>query len=396
MLSSNTSTSASVVDAEAWLPVIDWPEYEVSTLGNVRRIKTGKILPTIVHGGYLKVTLCRYKGRKVGILHRLVALAHIYNPKPNERVYVNHIDGDKLNPKVSNLEWVTPRENIQHAAKTGLMDGNQRRSRKVVGKNVITGEEVIYDSMVEAGKATGANPSGISACIAGKGLTAGGHQWRLHIIEPKSNCWRALLACDEYQFEPDRYEISDYGEIRNAKAQRPLHPSLNGNGYYIVNLTVLDRETRRIFLVHRLVASAFLGPPPDGAKCDVDHIDGDPKNNEVGNLQWLTKQKHAEKTNGRKVVQLAMDGTVVGHYDSIKAAATQTDRSHQSICDVLSGRRRNIAGYTWKYAEELPKKQPESTINVDLSSYIAEILGEPDTSQIDLSDYVDEVLNNMV
>lgn len=69
----------------------------------------------INHKGYRTVTL---KTRKTISLHRLVALAFIPNPENKE--HVNHIDGNKENNHVSNLEWVTASENNKHAFATGL------------------------------------------------------------------------------------------------------------------------------------------------------------------------------------------------------------------------------------------------------------------------------------
>lgn len=97
-----------------WKTIQINPKYEVSNLGDVRNIKTQKILkPQIKPNGYSDVDLNMKDIRKCGMyIHRLVALAFIPNPynKPN----VNHKDLNKQNNTVDNLEWVTQKENVQH------------------------------------------------------------------------------------------------------------------------------------------------------------------------------------------------------------------------------------------------------------------------------------------
>ena len=90
-------------------------DYEITKNGEVINKRTQHILkPQKNSKGYLRVMIC---GKKY-FVHRLVAEKYI--PNPNNYEQVNHIDGNKLNNNVDNLEWVTNKMNREHAVKTGL------------------------------------------------------------------------------------------------------------------------------------------------------------------------------------------------------------------------------------------------------------------------------------
>jgi len=112
--------------SEVWKPVPEYEgHYEVSSLGNVRGIgryvdtKSGssRIAPRQLKcqstTDYPRVHLSKDGAGKHYLVHRLVALAFL--PNPENKPQVNHIDGDKANPVLSNLEWVTNSENVRHS-----------------------------------------------------------------------------------------------------------------------------------------------------------------------------------------------------------------------------------------------------------------------------------------
>lgn len=120
---------------EEWRPVKGYEgRYEVSSFGRVKRLarvihrktcfdyRVPEIIMTlkIRKSGYVEVKLSKgtRESRKDFMVHRLVAEAFL--PKRKGRDYVDHLDGDKQNNHVSNLEWVTMRENNVRAYQTGL------------------------------------------------------------------------------------------------------------------------------------------------------------------------------------------------------------------------------------------------------------------------------------
>ena len=97
-------------EAEHWKQIPDWPSYEVSTLGRIRVIKTGKIRATeVTPAGYVCVKLSKAGKKTTKAVHRLVAEAFI--PNPNSSPNVLHWDDVGTNNKVTNLRWGTPKDN---------------------------------------------------------------------------------------------------------------------------------------------------------------------------------------------------------------------------------------------------------------------------------------------
>lgn len=91
--------------------------------GNQGKYKTPhKLTPKLDKYGYYTVKLSVKRKVYYRTVHRLVAETFI--PNPNELPQVNHIDGNKTNNSVDNLEWVTPRQNVTHAHLIGLHNGN--------------------------------------------------------------------------------------------------------------------------------------------------------------------------------------------------------------------------------------------------------------------------------
>lgn len=120
---------------EIWKDVVGFEEYfKVSTFGNILSKRTGKILKQTVSKTGYKTFATKVGGRNGKAycfkVHRLVAEAFI--PNSDSKPMVNHIDGDKKNNYVENLEWVTASENIVHAYSFGLIKRlPQIRTRKL-------------------------------------------------------------------------------------------------------------------------------------------------------------------------------------------------------------------------------------------------------------------------
>ena len=131
--------------------------------------------------GYLCIGLTKNKVQQKYQTHRLVAMAFINNHSRKEQV--NHIDCNKTNNNVSNLEWCTPKENMLHAKENGLLvihleNLNIKECKKVrqidLKGNIIN----VFKSISEASRRTSIQATHIVKVCKDKNKTAGGYVWK--------------------------------------------------------------------------------------------------------------------------------------------------------------------------------------------------------------------------
>lgn len=172
---------------EIWKTIEDYPLYEISNRGNVKSLdrivnnksksnyyKKGCLLKIIINGvGYPSVSLCRDGSSKIFLIHRLVANAFL-EKKENLNI-INHIDGNKLNNNVENLEWCDYSHNLIHAYKTtrkskkGLDNkrtgtfNEYKTSKPII--DLQTG--IFYGSVAEAAYSKNINPETLRGYLKG-------------------------------------------------------------------------------------------------------------------------------------------------------------------------------------------------------------------------------------
>jgi len=158
---------------EVWKKITGFENYEVSDLGNVKSSQPNKkerfLKLRISRFGYARVMLQQNNIKKEVLVHRLVALHFIENTLNKEQV--NHIDCNKLNNKVSNLEWCNQSENMIHS----LNNGRNKKAREII--RGIDTEFVVYKSIKEASIDNNVSTASIHQCLKGKSKTCKGYKW---------------------------------------------------------------------------------------------------------------------------------------------------------------------------------------------------------------------------
>lgn len=166
---------------EIWKKIEGYPSYSVSNIGRVRNDTRDKLLKLVRNRcGYIVARLNIEGVQKTHTIHRLVAMAYI--PNPLNKPEVNHINEDKTDNRVSNLEWVTRSENILHGTRS-LRVSQAMTNHPNISKHILQfnqrGELLAeYPSSMEASRITETSWRHISACCHGKRKTAGGYLWK--------------------------------------------------------------------------------------------------------------------------------------------------------------------------------------------------------------------------
>lgn len=195
--------------------------------------------------------------------------------------------------------------------------------------------------------------------------------------------WRPVVGFEKL------YEVSNMGNVRSiqfhGKKRIRLLSIIKDNrvGYLSVKLRDWENATEGNYLIHRLVAQAFI-PNPDN-KPQVDHIDTNPSNNKVSNLQWVTplenqnnpitldrlrdnlisynkSQKHKrdiQLSQGHPVIQYSRDMKFIAEFISINDAANSLNTTACCIKRVCDGDRKFHRNFIFRYKDESHRKNEE-------------------------------------
>ncbi len=279
---------------EIWKPVhIEKYEnrYMISNFGNVKNAETNYVLSTgNLRSGYRSTTLYNNGKNKAFKVHILVANAFLEKPKNKNKKWVNHKDGNKLNNHIDNLEWVTPRENVIHGFKTGLIKSLERKVCQYTKEgNLIK----TFNSIKEAYEETGIRGEGIVKVCRGYRNTAGGYVWKYFKIYDREKLDENKPKLQKQIKDFPNYYVTDDGRVLSKRYKKYLKPHKNADGYFHVQLNkVVDgKRITKDYLIHRLIALAFIDNPEN--KPTINHINSIKTDNRLENLEWTTHSENA-------------------------------------------------------------------------------------------------------
>lgn len=156
------------------------------------------------------------------------------------------------------------------------------------------------------------------------------------------------------------YEVYDNGRVYSNLSNKFLKLRKNNKGYYMICLR--ENNKNKWYLVSRLVAINFIDNPNNYK--EVNHIDGNPLNNNVSNLEWCDRSYNVQDSYNRGYKGAWFNKKGINHcrslpiksikdgieiiYNSLTEAEQKTGTSHGNISQVISGKRNQAGGYVWK------------------------------------------------
>lgn len=328
-------------ELEIWKIIKDNNNYEISSYGNIRNLKTKRILKYQTnYGGYNYITLLK----KTYYIHRLVACAFIENA--DNKPTINHINKIRNDNYYQNLEWATHKEQFKCKDYININSNNNRIIYQL-DKNT---ENIIEEFMTikdAAFKITNNKNKykNISLCALGKIKTAYGYKWKYkENINLLNEQWKFITIRNKENI----YQISNYGRIKNNKTNRILKQTIDNNGYYNY-----DKN-----LIHILVAKIFLIPSLNFNI--VNHIDGNKLNNHYKNLEWTDNKgnvvhaiKNGLRKNIKKIAHIDINNNIINIYNSCSEASRDLNVNCRSVNKCCKGLLKScgIYKYIFKYLD---------------------------------------------
>ncbi|MAB55743.1 MAG: hypothetical protein CMN93_07700 [Synechococcus sp. CPC35] len=220
------------------------------------------------------------QGRNVTyVLARLVKLAFDGPPDDPTKIDVGHLDHDKTNNVLSNLEWQTHQQNMQQA----MEDPNRSQTRLPISKQVLhrlrgATTWTTYPSSMALARALGYKSNGAVSEIANGNRKHSEHEVR-YVEQPdlEGEEWRVAVGYPDVR-------VSNKGRIEYQTGKRDCGSDLTGYKAY--------HSKKGFIFMHALIMQTFVGPRPDGL--DIDHVNGDTHNNCLTNLRYLTRKANLE------------------------------------------------------------------------------------------------------
>ena len=333
----------------------------VSSWGRIKVASGSVTYGSLTRSGYRAVCIARARYQ----VHRLVATTFLGLPPTADHWQVNHVDGDRSNNHVHNLEWATASQNAAHSWSSNLQrrTGGTLRRKSVLWR--LCGDEAWSwcSSQREAALTCGVSRQSVSNCCRGLQKSAAGDSARYEFESAASPTEHDILHGESWKLGRHPGEtppipglmVSNHGRVRflTRHHSHTTCGSRQPDGYFRI------KAGGRHYKVHRLVAGTFLGEPAS-MTMQVNHKDGNPGNNTLANLEYVTPSENVSHSyaNGRagksgtsKAVEARRKEANVGwaHFPSIRAAAVHTGIKESAISAICKMQAPSSTPYHWEF-----------------------------------------------
>lgn len=271
--------------------------YAVSRDGKVRNLNTNYYLRGAILNTY-RVFNLKINGKQRNIAgHRLVAAAFI--PNPDNKPFVDHVDGNRLNNNVENLRWVSQQENAQNIHKDTPYSIKDKENYSLSLKNL------------------------------------------------PDEIWR--------QFRDTEIYVSNLGRVKNTKTNKIVKGTTRTDGYHQTRLQVYNNG--KSILTHRLVWLAFVGEIEEGMV--INHINGDKSDNRLENLEKVSHQENMIKAstetnvwNFSRVGEFNKEGEMLRIFANASEAAREIGILPSSMRNTIRRNGSCFNGLIYKYLDK--------------------------------------------
>ena len=329
--------------------------YSITSFGRCFSKRSGLELKSHINGGYqyIQLTEKNKTGGSSFTIHKLVYVS--FHDDYDLKKVIDHIDGNRLNNNVENLRLVTQSENMRNAVKN---NSNMCKYKKI---NIYDTDEKLIKECADMNECVDyigiKNYSKIHKCLQNKIKTFKNYIFKYakdehsHENTHVSNIENFISIGKIDNIDYSNYLINKNGIVVNKnRNNRIIKPYKNLFGYFVTNIT-------KPFLTHRLIGKYFL---KDGEKYYYDknyvvnHKDENKSNNNIENLEWITKKQNTVYSIGKKVNKIDKDtDQIIETYDSISDALRSINSPlvAGNLTKVCKGERNTCGGFKWKYAD---------------------------------------------
>jgi hypothetical protein len=342
------------MDINQWYDLKEFPQYyEINKLGEIRRKNFSGIALTPSKEKYPRVCMTLNHGEVKRAIH--IMLAKQFIPNPENKPFVNHINGNKSDYSLDNLEWTTASENCQHAYDTGL---HPKTRNGIAVEELDINDNVIHIflSLEKAANSAGLTRPALQYRFKSKSNSKGitqinGRFFRLqNPLEIQNETWIPTNTANEAIDQ--QYVISDMGRVKNSKTNRIIKSKIGSDGRDYLSITLNYKNHN--FTLSRIVYYSF-NRSADQIK-QIDHIDKDPHNNKLDNLQPLNPKEHMVKDHGIPILGIHADTCEAIAFKSETCFMRRFNIEHRGVKRAIDSQTK-CQGYHWFYLDSIDARE---------------------------------------